>query len=165
MNNAPTRSYVQLNLQPITLKEASEFISQHHRHHKPGPGWKFGIGVNDGEKLVGVAVCGRPVSRNLDDKQTLEVTRLCTDGTPNAPSMLYAACWRAARAMGYKRLITYTLETEPGTSLLAAGWRFVYRTSGGSWSCESRPRTDKAPTCPKHLWEIGESRPQDRAAA
>ena len=134
-----------LVLQPITFGEACQFIKDHHSHHLPPQGWKFGIAVNDGEKVVGVVTVGRPVARMLDDGWTAEVTRLCTDGTKNACSMLYAACWRAARAIGYRRLITYILDTEPGTSLTAAGWKLVGQTGGGSWSREDRPRVDKHP--------------------
>ncbi len=142
-----------LELQPITYPEACEFISRFHRHHLPPQGWKFGIGVNDGEKVVGVITVGRPVSRVLDDTWTLEVTRCCTDGTKNAASMLYSAAWRAARAMGYKRMITYTLIEEPGTSLKAAGWKELYTTDGGSWTCQSRPRVDRHPLGQKRMWE------------
>lgn len=91
----------------MTLREANAYVEQHHRHHGPVVGHKFSIGLSDGEKIVGVAIVGRPVSRHLDDGWTLEVNRLCTDGTHNACSMLCAAAWRAARAMGYKRLVTY----------------------------------------------------------
>ena len=142
-----------LELQPISFGEACRFIALHHRHHLPPVGWKFGIAVNDGSQVVGVITVGRPVARNLDDTWTLEVTRCCTDGTPNTASMLYSAAWRAAKALGYKRLITYTLQSEPGSSLKAAGWKALYETSGGSWSCKSRPRIDKHPTEPKTLWE------------
>lgn len=142
-----------LELQPVSFGAACKFIALNHRHHLPPQGWKFGIAVNDGEKIVGVITVGRPVARHLDDHWTLEVTRCCTDGTKNAASMLYAAAWRACKALGYKRLITYTLITEPGTSLKAAGWKTLYTTAGGSWSCASRPRVDKAPTCQKALWE------------
>lgn len=82
-----------LELCPMTLKEANAYVEQHHRHHKPVTGHKFSIGCSDGEKIVGVAIVGRPVSRHLDDGWTLEVNRLCTDGTHNACSMLYAAAW------------------------------------------------------------------------
>jgi hypothetical protein len=142
-----------LELQPITYPEACEFIRLHHRHHLPPQGWKFGVAVNDGEKVVGVVTVGRPVARRLDNGWTLEVTRNCTDGTPHVASMLYAAAWRACKALGYKRLITYTLETETGTSLVAAGWKELYKTQGGTWNCESRPRVQKAPTVAKTLWE------------
>lgn len=142
-----------LELQPITFAEACEFVRRHHRHHLPPQGHKFSIAVNDGQKVVGVIIVGRPVARHLDDGWTLEVTRCCTDGTKNAASMLYAAAWRAARAMGYKRMITYTLAEEPGTSLRAAGWRVVYQTQGGTWNRPSRPRIDKHPTGQKTLWE------------
>ena len=97
-----------LDIVPITLAEANEFVKRNHRHHGKVIGHKFSIAVADVEtsKIVGVAIVGRPVSRFLDDGWTLEVNRLCTDGTHNACSMLYAAAWRAARAMGYKRVIT-----------------------------------------------------------
>lgn len=142
-----------LDLQPVTYAEACRFIADHHRHHLPPQGWKFGIAVNDGEKVVGVVTVGRPVARMLDNGLTLEVTRCCTDGTKNAASMLYGAAWRAAKALGYKRIITYTLLEEPGTALKASGWKSVYETSGGSWSRDSRKRIDTHPTGQKTLWE------------
>lgn len=143
-----------LALQPINFDEACAFIEAHHRHHPPPQGWKFGIAVNDGEKVVGVVTVGRPVARRLDDGWTLEVTRCCTDGTKNAASMLYGASARAARALGYTRLITYTLKEEAGTSLVAAGWKALYDThKNKSWNVPSRPRVDKHPTGQKTLWE------------
>ncbi len=141
-----------LIIQPISQKEASAFIAEHHRHHKPPQGYKFAIGVNDGEKVVGVITVGRPVARMLDNGWTAEVTRCCTDGTKNACSILYAAAWRAARAMGYKKLITYVLREEPGTSLRAVGWEEVGSAGGGSWSREQRKRVDTHPTGQKTLW-------------
>jgi hypothetical protein len=143
-----------LHLQPITFEEACVFIRQYHRHHLPSRGWKFGIAVNDGTKVVGVVTVGRPVARHLDNGWCLEATRNCTDGTKHAASMLYGAAWRACKALGYKRLITYTLIEEPGTSLKAAGWKDVYTTDGGSWDCPSRPRVDTAPIGQKRLWEV-----------
>lgn len=143
-----------LEIQPINFDEACAYITEYHRHHTAPQGCKFCIGVNDGKRVVGVIVVGRPVARRLDDGWTAEVTRCCTDGTAHAPSMLYAAAWRAARAMGYKRLITYTLQSEPGTSLLAANWKFVGKAGGGTWNKPSRPRVDKAPIEQKHLWEV-----------
>lgn len=145
-----------LELQPITYREACVFIERHHSHHLPPQGWKFGIAVNDGENVVGVVTVGRPVARMLDDGWTLEVTRCCTDGTKNAASMLYGAARRAAWALGYKRLITYTLAAEDGTSLKAAGWKAMYKTEGDrNWDTPSRPRVneDKYPEGPKRLWE------------
>lgn len=142
-----------LNLQPITQKEANAFIKKHHRHHLPPQGWKFGIAVNDGENVVGVITVGRPVSRMLDDGWTLEVTRCATDGTKNAPSMLYGAAKRAAFALGYKRIITYTLQSEPGTSLMAANWKCLGEAGGGKWSRKSRPRVDTHPIEQKTIWE------------
>lgn len=143
-----------LELQPVTLREANRFIEQHHRHHGSVRGCKFAIAVNDGHTIVGVIVVGRPVSRALDNGWIAEVTRCCTDGAHNAASMLYAAAWRAARAMGYRRLISYTLASERGTSLRAAGWRCVGQRGGGSWSCKSRPRIDTHPIGQKTLWDI-----------
>lgn len=142
-----------LSLQPISYEEASEFIRLYHRHHLPPQGWKFGIAVNDGEKVVGVVTVGRPVARHFDNGWTLEVTRCCTDGTKNVASMLYGAANRAAFALGYKRVITYTLKSEAGTSLRAANWRELGSAGGGSWDCQSRPRVQKAPTEQKTLWE------------
>ena len=142
-----------LNLQPISKPEADAFIIKHHSHHKPTIGWKFGIGCNNGEKIVGIICIGRPVSRHLDNGYTAEVTRCCTDRTPHVASKLYAAAWRAAKAMGYQRMITYTLEEELGTSLIAAGWKSLYKSPGCSWSVPSRPRIDKHPLGPKNAWE------------
>ena len=124
----------------------------HHRHHKPPQGYKFAIGVNDGENVVGVITVGRPVARHLDDGYTAEVTRCCTDGTKNACSKLYAAAWRASKAMGYTKLITYVLASESGGSLKASGWKVIGERGGGSWNSKSRPRVDKHPTEVKTLW-------------
>ncbi|NCB92426.1 MAG: hypothetical protein EOM40_07615 [Clostridia bacterium] len=132
-----------LELIPITLKEANGFVQQYHRHHKPSIGHKFSIGVQQGGKLVGVAICGRPVSRRLDDGYTLEVNRLCTDGTKNACSILYGAAHRAAKAMGYRRIITYILASEPGTSLKASGYVCEGTAGGIAWNGERRPKDEK----------------------
>lgn len=144
-----------LSLQPITFREACEFIRKLHRHHKPPQGWLFGAAVNDGEKVVGVVTIGRPVARMLQDGFTAEVTRCCTDDTPHVASKLYAAAWRAARAIGYRRLITYTLATERGTSIRAAGWREIGKAGGGNWNKPSRKRVDTTPEMAeqKTLWE------------
>ena len=138
---------------PLTRAEANAYITQRHRHHPPVVGSKFQIGAAKDGTIVGVVVVGRPVARHADDGWTAEVTRCCTDGTKNAPSFLYGAAWRAARAMGYRRIITYTLNTEPGTSLRAAGWRCIAEVKGGSWSRPARPRVDKHPTQGKLKWE------------
>lgn len=143
-----------LKLQPITQAEAKAFIKRYHRHHKRLVGWICGVAVNNGENVVGVITVGRPVARRLQDGYTAEVNRCCTDGTTNACSMLYGAAWRAAKALGYRRLITYTLPTEGGGSLNAAGWRLVGECGGGSWNQPSRPRVDLHPTQKKLLWEV-----------
>jgi hypothetical protein len=145
-----------LELKPISFKDACAFIREHHSHHKPPQGYKFAISVllrAKVDKTVGVVVVGRPVSRMLDDGFTAEVTRCCTDRTPHVASKLYAAAWRAAKAMGYKRIVTYTLESEKGTSLIAAGWTRSITSSGGSWSRKKRPRDDKHPLGHKVRWE------------
>ena len=112
--------------------------------------------MNDGTQIVGVVTVGRPVGRLLDNGWTAEVTRCCTDGTPHVASKLYAAAWRACRAMGYKRLITYTLTEEPGTSLKAVGWREVGKAGGGTWNRPNCGRfyVDKHPLEQKTLWEM-----------
>ena len=142
-----------LTIVPIELKEAKMFIQKHHRHHKPPVGHRFSIGCAKDGEIVGVAVIGRPVARMLNDGWTVEVTRLCTDGTKNACSMLYAAAWRAARAIGYKRIVTYILAEEKGTSLHAANWKCIGECGGGSWSRKSRPRVDTHPTQKKLRFE------------
>lgn len=138
---------------PIGWREAKEFVERVHRHHFSPQGWKFGIGAQKENRLVGVVMVGRPVARMLDDGKTAEVIRLATDGTRNACSFLYGAARRAAFELGYQRIITYILDSEPGTSLKAAGWRYVGPAGGGSWSRLSRVRKDKAPLVTKQLWE------------
>ena len=135
---------------PIELKAANEFVSRLHRHHAPVHRDKFRVAaIRDDGELCGVVQVGRPVSRNLDDGQTVEVVRLCTDGTRNACSFLYAKAASAAKALGYHRIITYILVTESGTSLKAAGWYYDGMTSGGSWDRPSRRREQTAPICRK----------------
>jgi hypothetical protein len=143
-----------MRIVPVDLSEANAFVAQYHRHHRPVVGHKFSIGCEHEGKIVGVAIVGRPTARHSDNGMTLEVTRLATDGTKNACSMLYGAAWRVARDMGYARLITYILDTEPGTTLRAAGWRELGKRGGGSWSVPSRPRVDKHPLQQKILFEM-----------
>ncbi len=139
---------------PIDLEGANEFVLRHHRHHGKVVGHKFSIGAAVGETLCGVAIIGRPVSRHRDDGQTLEVTRLCTDGTKNACSFLYGAAARAAFALGYSRIGTYIRKDEPGASLNAAGWRLIGETPGRSWSRPIRPRHDKTDIISRQLFEV-----------
>ncbi|TMR22055.1 hypothetical protein ETD86_12855 [Nonomuraea turkmeniaca] len=145
-----------LTLVPVSFAQAREFVAAHHRHHRPAQGHKYSVGVAADGVLVGVATVGRPVNRHLDDGTTLEVTRVAVlEGQRNACSMLYGATWRAARALGWKRLVTYTQQPEPGTSLHAAGWRKVAdRPARGTWSCKSRPRTSDVAAVARTLWEI-----------
>ena len=145
-----------LRISPCNLDEAHAFVDQVHHHHRRTSGGKFAIACSSDDCVHGVVVVGRPVARLLDDSYTLEVTRLATDGAKNACSMLYAAAWRATRAMGYRRLITYILDTEPGTSLLAAGWKMIGEAGGGTWNRPNsgRPRVDKHPLQGKLRWEV-----------
>lgn len=141
-----------LQLTPITLTEANDFVARHHRHHKPVVGHKYSIAVSDDE-VRGVVIVGRPVARMLDNGWTLEVNRCCTDGVNNGCSMLYGAAWRAAKALGYKKLITYTLPQEGGASLRASGWKLIGEAGGGNWNVKSRPRVDTEHQQIKLRWE------------
>lgn len=142
-----------LTLIPVSLAQANEFVRQHHRHHKPVAGHKFSIGCAENGRLCAVAIVGRPVSRYLDDGFTLEVNRLCSDGTKNACSILYAAAARAARAMGYRKIITYTLDTESGASLRAAGWTNAGLAGGKAWTGSRRPAQPLYPAQMKYRYE------------
>lgn len=131
-----------LEVRPITFKEACAFINLYHRHHKPTVGCKLCIGAYDNGKLCGVAVTGRPVSRHYDDGLTLEINRLCTDGTRNACSLLYGACVRVARDMGYHKVITYILESENGASLKASNFICEGKAGGKHWTGERDKHQD-----------------------
>ncbi len=131
-----------LRRRPITLKAANAFVTELHRHHKADRGHKFSVSAVNGDELVGVAIVGRPKARGLDSGASIaiaEVTRMCTNGYKNACSFLYSVAARTCREMGYDKIITYVLETEPGTSLRAAGWTCdgVLRKDGKGWN--SRP--------------------------
>ena len=145
----------ELHLVPIDFQTACGFVATWHRHHQPPVGHKFSLGVASGDKLVGVAMVGRPVARHYADGLTLEVNRTATDGTPNANSMLYGAAWRATKALGYSRLITYTQAGESGSSLRAAGWKVVGELkSRKGWDTPSRPRDSHGlDAIPRTLWE------------
>lgn len=141
----------------ITLAEANAFVAEFHRHHRPVIDHVFSLGAaaigHNKWPIVGVAIVGRPVARMRDDGETAEVTRLCTNGTKDACSFLYGASARAAFALGFKRIGTYILATEPGTSLTGAGWRLMGQAGGGSWNRFKRPRVDTAPNQIKLLFE------------
>lgn len=155
---------------PIQFKEAGAFVNMLHRHHVKPQGHKFSIAATNDRVLwddpafleewpemlnvVGVAIVGRPVSRHIDYHKTLEVTRLCTDGTKNACSFLYAHAWKIVKEKGFERLITYILESESGSSVRAAGFEFAHTTPGGTWDSKNRPRVDKHPTVPKKMYQI-----------
>lgn len=145
-----------LRIVPVTQATAKGFVADHHRHHRPPLGAIFCLGVADQDDVLrGVAMVGRPVARHFDDGMTLEVNRTATDGAPNANSMLYGAAWRVAKALGYCRLITYTMEGETGSSLRAAGWIVVgQRAPTKGWSRPSRPEKDRGVDgIARTLWE------------
>lgn len=143
-----------LRVIPIDLDIANQLVSMWHRHHKPVRGYKFALGVIDNEGLVhGGVIVGRPSARKIDFMTTLEVTRLVTDGTKNACSILYAAAACVAREMGYCKIITYILESEDGISLVSAGWKFESVTAGQQWKhTDGRPRRTDQPICDKKRW-------------
>lgn len=151
-----------LQIVPLTLARANEYVREYHRHHKPVPGAKFAIGVitEYDATLHGCAIVGRPIARHFDDGLTAEVIRTATDGTPNANSALYGAAWRAAKAMGYRRLVTYTQEGETGASLRGAGWTVVAeRPARKSWaesSVKLREKRDPIGSggVARTLWEV-----------
>ena len=142
-------------IKPCELKDANTYIAKLHRHHKPIAGHRFSIAAWKDGVMVGVATVGRPVARMTNQKTVLEVTRLCTDGTRNACSILYAAAARIGRTIGYESIQTFILESAPGTSLKAAGWKPVAMSPGGDWNRPSRGarRTDQAMTA-KQKWEM-----------
>lgn len=147
---------------PITLAEARRFVAEHHRHNEPPIGHRFSIGLARDGELVGVVIAGRPIARMADDGLTCELLRVTTTGDRNACSRLYGAACRAASAMGYRRVITYTLDQEPGTSLRASGFVEVSRADYGEWEHTTGPRAmqrprlfdpPKMPTGPKVKWQ------------
>lgn len=143
-----------LRVFPITLKQANALVAKLHRHHKPVVGHRFSIGVKDETGVIhGAAIVGRPVGRKNPQYEWAEVTRLVTDGTKNACSILYAAVARICKEMGFLRVQTFILDTESGISLKAAGWKFECISEGGDWNVPSRGsrRTDQ-PLCPKQRW-------------
>jgi hypothetical protein len=142
-------------LVPTTLREANAFVRRFHRHSGPVRGHKFSVGAALGDELVGVAIAGRPVARHRDDGLTIEVLRVCVaEAAPrNSCSLLYGACWRAARAMGYRRAITYTLRTEDGASLRASGFTLIGEVRRQSWDRPSRPRADQRKPSERLSWE------------
>lgn len=146
---------VSLRLVPVSQRDAKAFCAMWHRHHRPPRGMKFAVGAASDGVLHAIAIAGRPVARLLDNGQTLEVTRVASDGAVNACSMLYAACWRAAKALGYTRLVTYTQAGEDGASVRAAGWQVVAeRPAHPGWDRPSRPRELRGTEgIPRTLWE------------
>jgi len=143
-----------MELCPLSIAEANAIVGRWHRHHGPTAGGKFAIGVAEAGEIVGVAIAGRPVAREYDDGWTIEVNRSCTNGHQNANSMLYGAVTRAAFALGYRRIITYTQLSESGASLRAAGFRVIAeRKPRKGWDTPSRPRVNKNADQSRLLWE------------
>lgn len=140
-------------LVPLTLREANAYVSLNHRHHKPVVGHKFSIGCSYRGELIGCAIVGRPVSRHLDDGWTLEVNRLCTTGARNVCSFLYGAAARITREMGYKRIVTYILESEDGASVKAAGWQYKGVAGKPEWTGSRRPKENIYPAEMKKRYE------------
>ena len=142
-----------MTIVPITLKAANAFVATYHRHHKPTVGHKFSIGLSLNDDLIGVAIMGRPVARGSDNGFTIEVARLCTNGAKNACSMLYQAAARSSKELGYKKIQTYILQNELGTSLKASGWKMEAVTAGGQWKhTDGKKRRTDQPTMPKQRW-------------
>lgn len=144
---------------PMTLRAAREYVNINHRHHRAPQGGLFAVAAAVDGLIIGCAIVGKPVARALNDGRTAEITRLCTDGTRNACSFLYRVCVRVARAMGYQRVLTYTLADEGGASLRGAGFSITRKTRAESWNRPSRNRTDKHPTQQKLRWEAAMRRP------
>lgn len=144
-----------MQIVPVSFAQACEFVDMWHRHNVPPNGHRYSLGVARRDTLVGVCIVSHPVARHLMDGRTLEVIRSATDGTPHANSMLYAAAWRAAKALGYRRLITYTQAEESGSTMRAVGWTVVaHRPARAGWSAPSRPRDDTAYlSAQRTLWE------------
>jgi len=142
-----------LSLEPISLHQANAYIRKYHRHHGARRSCRFAVAVTGPRGgIKGVAIAGNPVAKALYDGRTIEVSRTCTNGTKNANSMLYAAIWRAARALGYRRMVTYTMPGESGASLRAIGMREDGRTEGRPWNRPKRPRQADYPVGPKVRW-------------
>lgn len=144
-----------MRLAPISIREANRYVLHHHRHHRPTQGALFALAAEVDGELVGVAVVGRPVGRGLQDGRTVEITRVCTDGTRNACSFLYGRCRRAARALGYERVVTYTRQDESGASPRAAGFEQVALLDARSWGEEylaDGGRTDQSTPAPRVRW-------------
>lgn len=140
-----------MNIIPISLSQANEYVTVYHRHHKAVRGCKFCIALKSEDEIVGVAICGRPVSRYYDNGTTLEINRLCTNGQKNACSMLYGACCRIAKEMGYKKIITYILESENGASLKASNFICEGIAGGKIWT-GSRRKDNGVPKEMKQRW-------------
>lgn len=143
-----------LSIRPIHLAPAKQYIKEHHRHNIPPTGGKFAVACYDGERLCGVAICGRPTARRSDNGVTLEIYRNCTDGTKNACSKLYGACLRIAKDMGYKRVITYTLDSENGASLKASNFVCEGTAGGVEWTGDRKREYFIAPKELKKRWAV-----------
>lgn len=143
-----------LTLKPISIRDARPFVEKWHRHHRPPHGAILALACESGGEIVGVAFLARPKARLLQDGYTMEVTRVATNGHRNACSFLLGAARRTAKALGYHKLITYTLPEEGGASLRASGWVLEAESGGGTWTRADRPRADDHPLIPKFRWSV-----------
>lgn len=142
-----------LRVVPLTLRQLNALVTELHRHHKPVRGHRFSLGcIDDSGQLVAACSVGRPVARGCSPYEVAEVTRLVSNGTKNACSILYAAAARACDAMGFSRIQTYVLDSEPGTSLKASGWELDGTVRGRPWEHTTGPRRTDQPTCDKQRW-------------
>jgi hypothetical protein len=143
---------------PMYITEALKFVDNFHRHNDPPVSGLFAVGASDGKQLVGAAIVGRTVARGLDDGETAEVVRCCViESSPKGTcSFLYARCWQAAKALGWRKLVTYTLQSESGASMRGAGWKVVAQLQArdpADW--QSRPGREWHPVVgqQKIRWE------------
>ena len=152
-----------IRLVPITISEAKAFVNDHHRTHPPPLSALFAAAAARDGKIIGVATVGRPIAKHRDGGYTAEVTRMCVlENNPNACSMLYGACWRAAQALGYTRIITYTAEEQHGASLKASGWAIIGATRDhNTWNTPARPRNNTVSNS-KKVWAKGKYTPGPR---
>ena len=162
-NNRKRADLGRIRLVPITIRDAKAFVQDHHRTHPPPLSALFAAAAAKDEQIIGVATVGRPIAKHRDGGYTAEVTRMCVlDDNPNACSMLYGACWRAAQALGYTRIITYTAGEQHGESLKASGWAVIGTTRDhNTWNTPARPGNNTA-TSPKKVWAKGHHTPGPR---
>lgn len=141
-----------MKLAPCTVKAALKQVREWHRHLPELQGGLFAAQcIDDDGNCLGVAVAGNP-AQEWQGTGRIVISRVATSGAENACSMLYGALCRAAKALGYSEVWTYTLPTEPGTSLRAAGFIDMGMSDGGEHSRKSRLRKPAKHPEPKRRW-------------